>query len=68
VEFIRLRMLDGVAMKPARCGGLLMARRQIDIVNDAGLMWLASGLTDPTSHWRRRSRCFPRWASCGRAR
>jgi L-alanine-DL-glutamate epimerase-like enolase superfamily enzyme len=47
VEFIRLRMLDGVAMKPARCGGLLMAKRQIDIVNDAGLMWLASGLTDP---------------------
>jgi muconate cycloisomerase len=47
VEFIRLRMLDGVAMKPARCGGLLMARRQIDIIKDAGLMWLASGLTDP---------------------
>jgi muconate cycloisomerase len=47
VEFIRLRMLVGVAMKPARCGGLLMAKRQIDIVNDAGLMWLASGLTDP---------------------
>lgn len=47
VEFIRLRMLDGVAMKPARCGGLLMARRQIEIVKDAGLMWLASGLTDP---------------------
>jgi L-alanine-DL-glutamate epimerase-like enolase superfamily enzyme len=47
VHHRRLRMLDGVAMKPARCGGLLMARRQIDIVNDAGLMWLASGLTDP---------------------
>jgi muconate cycloisomerase len=47
VEFIRLRMLNGVAMKPARCGGLLMARRQIEIVQDAGLMWLASGLTDP---------------------
>jgi L-alanine-DL-glutamate epimerase-like enolase superfamily enzyme len=47
VEFIRLRMLNGVAMKPARCGGLLMARRQIEIVRDAGLMWLASGLTDP---------------------
>jgi L-alanine-DL-glutamate epimerase-like enolase superfamily enzyme len=47
VEFIRLRMLDGVAMKPARCGGLLMARRQIEIVRDAGLIWLASGLTDP---------------------
>ena len=47
VEFIRLGMLNGVAMKPARCGGLLMARRQIEIVRDAGLMWLASGLTDP---------------------
>ena len=47
VEFIRLGMLDGVAMKPARCGGLLVARRQIEIVLDAGLMWLASGLTDP---------------------
>jgi L-alanine-DL-glutamate epimerase-like enolase superfamily enzyme len=47
VEFIRLGMLDGVAMKPARCGGLLAARRQIEIVVDAGLMWLASGLTDP---------------------
>jgi L-alanine-DL-glutamate epimerase-like enolase superfamily enzyme len=47
VEFIRLGMLDGVAMKPARCGGLLTGRRQIEIVTDAGLMWLASGLTDP---------------------
>jgi muconate cycloisomerase len=47
IEFIRLGMLDGVAMKPARCGGLLTARRQIEIVQDAGLMWLGSGLTDP---------------------
>ena len=47
VEFIRLGMLDGVAMKPARCGGLLSARRQIEVLQDAGLMWLASGLTDP---------------------
>ncbi len=47
VEFIRLGMLNGLAMKPARCGGLMMARRQIEIVKDAGLMWLASGLTDP---------------------
>ena len=47
VEFIRLGMLDGVAMKPARCGGLLPARRQIEILQDAGLMWLGSGLTDP---------------------
>ena len=47
VEFIRLGMLNGVAMKPARCGGLMTARRQIELVKDAGLMWLASGLTDP---------------------
>jgi L-alanine-DL-glutamate epimerase-like enolase superfamily enzyme len=47
VEFIRLGMLDGVAMQPARSGGLLTGRRQIEIVTDAGLMWLASGLTDP---------------------
>jgi len=46
-EFIRLGMLDGMAMKHARCGGLLPARRQIEMVLDAGLMWLGSGLTDP---------------------
>ena len=46
-EFIRLKMLDGVAMKPSRCGGLLAAKRQIEILVDAGLMWLGSGLTDP---------------------
>jgi L-alanine-DL-glutamate epimerase-like enolase superfamily enzyme len=46
-EFIRLRMLDGVAMKPSRCGGLLPAKRQIEMLLDAGLMWLGSGLTDP---------------------
>lgn len=47
MEFIKLKMLDGVAMKPARCGGLLPARRQIEILLDAGLMFLGSGLTDP---------------------
>jgi len=47
IEFIRLGMLDGVAMKPARCGGLLSQRRQIEIIEDAGLIWLGSGLTDP---------------------
>jgi L-alanine-DL-glutamate epimerase-like enolase superfamily enzyme len=47
VEFLHLGMLDGVAMKPARCGGLLPALRQIEILRDAGLMWLGSGLTDP---------------------
>ncbi|MCP3920164.1 MAG: hypothetical protein GY711_31955 [bacterium] len=46
-EFIRLGMLDGVAMKPSRCGGLLSARRQIELLEDEGLMWLGSGLTDP---------------------
>ncbi|MHC4229646.1 MAG: mandelate racemase/muconate lactonizing enzyme family protein [Planctomycetota bacterium] len=46
-EFIRLGMLDGVAMKPSRCGGLLPAKKQIEIILDAGLMWLGSGLTDP---------------------
>jgi len=46
-EFIRLKMLDGVAMKPSRCGGLAPAKRQIEILLDAGLIWLGSGLTDP---------------------
>jgi L-alanine-DL-glutamate epimerase-like enolase superfamily enzyme len=46
-EFIKLELLDGVAMKPARCGGMTQARRQIEIVRNAGLMFLGSGLTDP---------------------
>jgi L-alanine-DL-glutamate epimerase-like enolase superfamily enzyme len=46
-EFIKLEMLDGLAMKPARCGGLAEARRQIEMCLDRGLMWLGSGLTDP---------------------
>jgi L-alanine-DL-glutamate epimerase-like enolase superfamily enzyme len=46
-EFIRLKMIDGVAMKPSRCGGLLPAKQQIEMLLDAGLMWLGSGLTDP---------------------
>lgn len=46
-EFIRLGLLDGVAMKPARCGGLAESRRQIEILRDKGLMFLGSGLTDP---------------------
>lgn len=47
LEFIRLGCCDGVAMKPARCGGLVSAKRQIEIVHDAQLMFLGSGLTDP---------------------
>jgi muconate cycloisomerase len=46
-EFIRLGMCDGVAMKPARCGGLESNRRQIELCEKHGLMWLGSGLTDP---------------------
>ncbi|MBU1186170.1 MAG: hypothetical protein KKD56_02020 [Acidobacteria bacterium] len=47
IEFIRLGMCNGVAMKPARCGGLLSNRRQIEICLENDLMWLGSGLTDP---------------------
>ena len=47
VEFIRLGLLDGVAMKPARTAGLWDARKQIEILEEAGLMFLGSGLTDP---------------------
>jgi L-alanine-DL-glutamate epimerase-like enolase superfamily enzyme len=46
-EFIKLDLLDGVAMKPARCGGITEAVRQIEMVQKAGLMFLGSGLTDP---------------------
>jgi len=46
-EFIKLDMIDGLAMKPARCGGLLSNRRQIELCEQHGLMWLGSGLTDP---------------------
>ncbi len=46
-EFIAMGLLDGVAMKPARCGGLTEARRQVEMVLDRGLMFLGSGLTDP---------------------
>ena len=47
LEFIELGLLDGVAIKPARCGGLTEARRQIEILQERGLMFLGSGLTDP---------------------
>jgi L-alanine-DL-glutamate epimerase-like enolase superfamily enzyme len=47
MEFIKLDLLDGVAIKPARCGGLTEARKQIELALDAGLMFLGSGLTDP---------------------
>lgn len=46
-EFIRLKMIDGVAMKHSRCGGLLSAKQQIELILSEGLMWVGSGLTDP---------------------
>ncbi len=46
-EFIELDCLDGVAMKPARCGGLSSARAQVETLHREGLMFLGSGLTDP---------------------
>lgn len=46
-EFIRLGMLNGVAMKASRTGGLVNARRQIEMLLERGMMWLGSGLCDP---------------------
>jgi len=46
-EFIKLKLLDGIAVKVARCGGITEARRQIEVAQNAGLMVLGSGLTDP---------------------
>ncbi|MAD80179.1 MAG: hypothetical protein CMJ50_04945 [Planctomycetaceae bacterium] len=46
-EFHRLGLLDGVAMKVARCGGLVEARKVMQYIEDNGLLFFASGLTDP---------------------
>lgn len=46
-EFIHLGMLDGMAMKPARCGGLSSNKRQIELCREHGLNWVGSGLVDP---------------------
>ena len=46
-EFIALGMMDGIAMKVARCGGLWHASRIATQLADAGLALFASGLTDP---------------------
>ncbi|MCS7224795.1 MAG: mandelate racemase [Armatimonadetes bacterium] len=47
LEFWRLGCLDGVAMKIGRMGGLYPARRCVEILEDLGLLFLGSGLTDP---------------------
>ena len=46
-EFIALGMLDGLACKPSRCGGLTSNKEQIEIIERNGLQWVGSGLTDP---------------------
>ena len=42
-----LGMLDGIAMKVARCGGLWNAAQIVTRLEDDGLAVFASGLTDP---------------------
>lgn len=46
-EFIKLKCINGVAMKPARCGGLTSAVAQLKLLEKHKLMFLGSGLTDP---------------------
>lgn len=46
-EFAALGMLDGIAMKVARCGGLWHAARIVALLREQGLRLFASGLTDP---------------------
>jgi L-alanine-DL-glutamate epimerase-like enolase superfamily enzyme len=46
-EFIALGMLDGIAMKVARCGGLWHASRIVRLLEEHGLKLFGSGLTDP---------------------
>jgi muconate cycloisomerase len=46
-EFAALGMLDGVAMKVARCGGLWHASRMVEVLKKGNLYVFASGLTDP---------------------
>jgi muconate cycloisomerase len=46
-EFAALGMLNGVAMKVARCGGLWPASRMVEVLKRENLYVFASGLTDP---------------------
>jgi len=46
-EFHQLGLLDGGAIKVSRVGGVTEARRQIEYLQQHGLLFLASGLTDP---------------------
>ena len=44
-EFIALKMLDGIAMKVARCGGLWNASRIVALLRGNNLLVFGSGLT-----------------------
>jgi L-alanine-DL-glutamate epimerase-like enolase superfamily enzyme len=46
-EFIHFKCINGIAMKPARCGGLLSAVGQLNLLEKHKLVFLGSGLTDP---------------------
>ncbi len=46
-EFHQLGLLDGVAMKVSRCGGLTESRRIVEYMAEHGMLFFASGLTDP---------------------
>jgi L-alanine-DL-glutamate epimerase-like enolase superfamily enzyme len=46
-EFMALGMMDGIAMKVARCGGLRPAWRITQELQERKLLLFASGLTDP---------------------
>ena len=46
-EFHQLNLLDGAAIKVARCGGLSDAARQAQYLREHGLLFFGSGLTDP---------------------
>jgi len=46
-EFIALGMMDGIAMKVARCGGLWHASRIVGQLRENDLELFASGLSDP---------------------
>jgi len=45
--FHELGLLDGVAMKVSRSGGLTESRRILEYMREHGLLFFASGLTDP---------------------
>jgi muconate cycloisomerase len=46
-SFHQLELLDGVAMKVSRVGGLTEAVRMVEYLREHGLAFFASGLTDP---------------------